>query len=163
MYRNVFPSIALLLFVLIVSASEANAQRIDSSLNANETRIFSLINRERGRTGLGQLAWDDRLADLARRYSEKMAREHFFEHIDGEGNDVVARARQSRIRGWNRIGENLFTCSPTNDYASLSIRGWMHSSSHRENLLDPDWRETGIGVAVDRDGQIYISEVFVDD
>jgi len=163
MYRKIFPSIALVVLSLGAGASQAVAQRIADPINANETRIFSLINRERSRTGLGQLGWDDRLADLARRYSEKMAREHFFEHIDGDGNDVVARARQSRIRGWTRIGENLFTCSPTNDLVNLSVRGWMRSPSHRENLLDPDWRDTGIGIAVDREGQIYITEIFVDD
>jgi uncharacterized protein YkwD len=162
MYRKVFPSIAGIVLALCAFALQTSAQRVSDPFYTNETRIFSLINRERGRTGLGQLGWDDRLADLARRYSEKMAREHFFEHIDSDGNDVVARARQSRIRGWDRIGENLFMCSPTNDYTSLSIRGWMHSPSHRENLLDPDWTETGVGVAVDRDGTIYITEVFVD-
>jgi uncharacterized protein YkwD len=158
MYRNAFFSILISLFVLF-SFQGLLAQSRESN---DESRILSLINRERSRSGLGQLLWDDRLADLARRYSEKMARENLFEHIDSDGNDVVARARQSRIRGWNKIGENLFTCTPTDELAKLSVRGWMHSPTHRENILDPEWHGTGIGIAYARDGEIYITEVFTD-
>jgi len=161
MFRNAVFSIAFL-FILSFSAVSSFAQRSDSFGYGNESQILTLINRERTKIGLGQLAWDSRLADLARRYSEKMARDHLFEHIDSDGNDVVARARQSRIRGWSKIGENLFMCRPTYDLAVLSVRGWMHSPSHRENILDPEWQTTGIGIAYARDGRTYITEVFAD-
>jgi uncharacterized protein YkwD len=159
MYRNVFYSILVSMTVFLCVAA-LSAQRVGISHDPDENRILSLINNERSKTGLGQLSWDDRLADLARQYSEKMAREHFFEHIDSDGNDVVARARQNRIRGWSKIGENLFTCDPTDEVAKLSVYGWMHSPSHKENILDPEWRETGIGIAYARNGEIYITEVF---
>jgi uncharacterized protein YkwD len=158
MYRNAFFSILVSLFILL-SAQTHLSQIVQS---ADEGRILSLINRERSKTGLSQLYWDDRLAGLARQYSEKMAREHFFDHIDSSGNDVVARARQKRIRGWSKIGENLFMCDPTDELARLSVRGWMRSPTHRENILDPEWRGTGIGIAYDRYGEIYITEVFTD-
>jgi uncharacterized protein YkwD len=158
MYRNALFSILVSLFVVLNSqASLAQTAQTD-----DEGRILSLINRERSKIGLGQLSWDDRLADLARHYSEKMAHDHLFEHVDSDGNDVVARARQNRIRGWSKIGENLFMCTPTDELAKLSVRGWMHSPTHRENILDPEWRGTGIGIAYARDGDIYITEVFTD-
>jgi uncharacterized protein YkwD len=91
-----------------------------------------------------------------------MARERFFDHIDRDGNDVVQRAKYSRIRGWNRIGENLFMCSETEQFVVLSVRGWMRSPTHRENILDPGWRTTGIGIAYARNGDIYVTEVFAD-
>ena len=107
MNRNVFLSIALLFLFPIFLSQAIYAQRnFYYSDNQNESQILSLINRERSKFGLDQLGWNQSLADLARRYSEKMAREHFFEHIDSDGNDVVERARQSRIRGWSKIGEN---------------------------------------------------------
>jgi len=163
MNRNVFLSIALLFLFPIFFSQAVRAQRnFYYSDNQNESQILSLINRERSKFGLGQLGWNQSLADLARRYSEKMAREHFFEHIDSDGNDVVERARQSRIRGWSKIGENLFMCSPTQEFTNLSVRGWMRSPSHRENILDPEWRDTGIGIARSGNGEIYITEVFSD-
>ena len=72
-----------------------------------------------------------------------MAREGFFDHIDSHGDSVVEHAKHARVRGWQKIGENLFECEPTNELASLAIRGWMHSPTHRENILDPEWRATG--------------------
>src|SRR5438874_290522 len=165
MYRSVVFSTALLLTAFLFPAHRVAAQQQSGtySLNDNETRIFSLINRERARSGLAQLAWNDQLADLARGYSRTMAREGFFDHIDSEGNSVVERARRSHISHWEKIGENLFSCDPTNEYANLALRGWMHSPSHRDNILDPDWRDTGIGIAISRAGEIYITEVFATD
>jgi uncharacterized protein YkwD len=159
MLRNAVFSILVSLLIVFACQSFL-AQNVQQS--PDEGRILSLINRERTKAGLSDLFWDDRLADLARRYSERMAREHFFEHIDSDGNDVVARARESRIRGWSKIGENLFTCGPTDELARLSLRGWMHSPTHRDNILDPEWHGTGIGIAYDRNGDIYITEVFTD-
>jgi len=163
MNRNAFFSIVLLLaLTLLPDCSLFAQQRERVYANNNETQIFSLINRERSRRGLSQLYWDDRLADLARKYSGTMAREHFFEHIDNNGDSVVERAEHERIRGWNKIGENLFMCNPTDELPSLSFHGWMGSPSHRENILDPEWQQTGIGIAYARDGRTYITEVFAD-
>jgi uncharacterized protein YkwD len=153
-------SIALIIFAVLPAARYSAAQSVSRTASADEVRILNLINRERARLSLTDLAWSDDLADLARSYSERMAREHYFEHIDSSGNDVAARARKMRIRGWSRIGENLFMCSPDGNFTALSVRGWMKSQTHRENILDPDWSETGIGIAYARNGDIYITEIF---
>jgi uncharacterized protein YkwD len=162
MHRNVFCSIALVILTLFAGARFTAAQRTDRVANSDETRILSLINRERSRKGLSGLEWSDDLANVARSYSQKMAREHFFAHVDSNGNDVVARARRMRVRGWAKIGENLFMCSPDDNFTTVSVRGWMRSPTHRENILDPEWRTTGIGIAYARNGDIYITEVFAD-
>ena len=162
MHRNAFCSIALVILTLFAGVEFASAQRTDRVANSDEVRILSLINRERSRQRLSSLLWSDDLADLARSYSQKMAREHFFAHVDSNGNDVVARARRMRLRGWTKIGENLFMCSPDDNFTTVSVRGWMRSPTHRENILDPEWRATGIGIAYARNGDIYITEVFAD-
>ena len=132
-------------------------------LGDDEYRIFDLINRERGRNRLGQLHWDDELAELARSYSEKMADQKFFSHYDSAGETVVQRAEQRRIRGWERIGENLFETRGLEDIPAFALRGWMKSPTHRSNILDSGWTTTGIGIAVARDGKVYITEVFTQD
>lgn len=162
MYRNAICSILLLFSIVFVSASVSIAQRSAGYSDSEEVQILQLVNRERNRRRLTALSWDDRLANLARNYSRKMARERFFSHVDSDGNDVVQRARFSRVRGWSKLGENLFMCSDTDQFVSMSVRGWMRSPSHRENILDPEWRTTGIGIAYARNGDIYITEVFAD-
>jgi uncharacterized protein YkwD len=92
-----------------------------------------------------------------------MAREGFFDHIDGNGNSVVERAGRARISGWSKIGENLFLCEATDQFSDLAIRGWMRSATHRHNILDPDWNSTGIGIAFARNGDIYVTQIFAAD
>lgn len=161
MFRNTLFSSTLVFFLIAFNSVSAIAQRVDrSGAASDEVRIFDLINHERERAGLGSLRLSGRLSDFARTYSRQMARDGLFDHIDRDGNSVVERADQYRISGWSKLGENLFYCEPTNQLAGFAVRGWMQSAIHRRNILDPDWSATGIGIAVSRTGEIYITEVF---
>jgi len=174
-----FSRIALFAFlgVFLLAAVSVSAQRVRIGKSAtgvvssnresrgnlanDEFQIHYLINNERRRKGLGDLYWDDDLAQLARAYSRQMARESFFSHFDRSGNSVVERAQNSDIRGWSKIGENLFFCEGYDDFDALAVRGWMNSSEHRRNVLDRQYTTTGIGIAQTRGGEIYITQVFV--
>ena len=129
----------------------------------DEQRIFSLINREREKNGLGELRWQNDLARLARAYSEKMARENFFSHFERDGASVADRARESRIKNWHKIGENLFYCLGVREYDRFAVQNWMKSETHRRNILDRRLTATGIGLARSREGKIYVTQVFIED
>jgi len=124
----------------------------------DEAKIFDLVNQVRSRSRLNYLAWDDDLARVARNFSRQMARENFFSHADPNGRTVTERAADER---WSKIGENLFMCSGMDDFTAFSVRGWMKSPSHRRNILDREWTETGLGVHRTRDDQVYVTQVFV--
>ena len=151
-----------------VFSFEAAAQRRNntyknsrSDFGNEEFEIFEMINSRRQKNRLGQLGWDDDLAEMARRYSEDMARGNFFSHYDKRGRSVAERAQSSGIRGWSSIGENLFYCSGYDDFSNLAVKSWLESSSHRKNMFNPVWTTTGIGVAADRSGKIYVTQVFL--
>lgn len=131
------------------------------SLAGSESGIYELINRQRRQNGLDELAWDDRLARLAREYSRKMAKETFFSHYDSDGRTVNERAGDSGIGDWRQIGENLFFCEGYDEFDRLAVSGWMKSPSHRRNILERKYNATGIGVARARNGEIYITQIFV--
>ena len=153
MKRKLFFTLFLVaILVTLDSSSLAQSRR--------ESEVFDLINQERSRAGLGTLTWDDRLGGLAREYSRQMARESFFGHFDPEGKDVVARANAARIKNWATIGENLFMCEATPNFARLAAVGWMKSKTHRDNILDVEWTSTGIGIATASNGSIYVTQVF---
>jgi uncharacterized protein YkwD len=154
MRRKLFSS-----FVVIVALiAAANIPSLAQS--RSEAEIFDLINRERLRARLGGLAWDDRLAQLARDYSRQMARQGFFDHYDPAGRTVTDRALSARISNWSSIGENLFFCEEHPYFTTTAVRGWMKSRTHRTNILDRDWTTTGIGIATARDGSIFVTQVF---
>jgi uncharacterized protein YkwD len=44
--------------------------------------------------------------------------------------------------------------------ADWAIQGWLDSPAHRRNLLDPDWRQEGIGVARAENGRLYVTQNF---
>ena len=152
MKRKFFSSFVLVTVAIVTFSVFTAAQTGD------ENEVFMLVNRERSRARLGGLAWDDRLAKVARDYSRRMAREGFFGHYDPDGKTVMDRA--DRIPGWARIGENLFVCDDQPSYTTVAIRGWLKSPTHRTNMLDRTWTATGIGIATARDGTIYITQVF---
>jgi uncharacterized protein YkwD len=163
MFRKAL-SFVLLAVSICMSAGVVPAGTLSrSNLADSEFQIFDLVNREREGRRLGELRWDDRLADMAREYSRQMARGNFFSHYDEAGLTVIDRADRMRIRGWNRIGENLFLTTGMRDLAPFAIRGWLGSPTHRTNMLDRGWTSTGIGIAQTRDGRVYITEVFTED
>ena len=135
----------------------------DISFGGDEKKIFVLVNREREKKGLNRLIWNESLARLARAFSEKMARDDFFDHIESDGADVVKRAKALRIKKWEKIGENLFVCSGYDNYAAFAVQNWMKSKTHRQNILDKDFTATGIGLAAGSDEKIYMTQVFIED
>jgi uncharacterized protein YkwD len=146
----------------IVSGSDRPERRgsIRVKASENEFQIHYLVNNERRRRSLSDLYWDEELARLARAFSRQMARESFFSHFDPDGKSVVERAENSGIRGWSKIGENLFLCEGYDEFDALAVQGWMDSSEHRRNILDRHFNTTGIGIAETRRGQVYITQVF---
>ena len=163
-------SVTLLFVILLAPAVQARVTSVTDntvttppiSASDEEYEIFQLINRERSRSRLSALRWDNGVAELARSYSRKMANEGFFDHVDRDGNSVIQRADRSNVKGWQKIGENLFVCEPINRFSDIAVRGWMKSPAHRRNVLDREWTTTGIGVARARDGSIYVTQVFIE-
>jgi uncharacterized protein YkwD len=163
MARRSLPSFFVIaLFALYAPSFARNTVFVSgASASADEFRIFDLINRERERMRLSPLGWDDQLADFARSYSVRMARGGFFDHEDRNGNYVNQRAEEAGITHWRRIGENLFVCEGIRNVSGFAVDQWMNSDTHRQNILDRKYNVTGIGMARDRNGRIYITEVFI--
>lgn len=133
------------------------APGVVSAQSGDEFEIFQLINRERSKARLSALEWDDRVASVARNYSRQMARENFFDHYDPEGRTVIERAAKLR---WSKIGENLFMGDEIPNFEAFAVKGWMRSTTHRNNILDREWNATGIGVYKTNDDRIYVTQVF---
>lgn len=130
-----------------------------SAQSADEAEVFTLINQERAKYKLQPLVWVDEIASIARSYSRRMAREGFFDHYDPAGKSVSDRARKTE---WSAIGENLFMGTDRDNLWDYSVRGWMRSPPHRRNIITKNYTGTGVGIARSRDGNVYITQVFVE-
>lgn len=126
-----------------------------------ERKILELINRQRAANNLPPLAWNDEVAKIARLHSENMAKYRFFSHVGQDGLAVDDRADSIGLSKWRAIGENIAYNRGFENPVEFTCESWMKSPSHRQNLLDNRWRETGIGVALAADGTYYYTQVFL--
>ena len=124
-----------------------------------EWQMLSALNEERMRHGLTPLAPDATLAAVARWRSDDMGARSYFSH--DIGGYVVFHVLRDIGYGYRAAGENLAynyyaeDRSVTEAHAAL-----MRSTSHRENLLRPDYTYAGIGAAVLPDGKRIYTQLF---
>jgi uncharacterized protein YkwD len=43
----------------------------------------------------------------------------------------------------------------------MAVEKWLLSSSHKTNMLNPQWSDSAIGVAMTEDGKCYFTQVFI--
>src|SRR5690606_23930162 len=111
----------------------------------------------RAAAGLGSLTLDQSLVDVARDHSSDMWARGFFSHVNPDGLDPFDRMKAAGIKfGW--AGENL-AIAPTTAVAHQNL---MDSPGHRENLLSPNFRRIGIGVAHHSEMGLIFTQVFTD-
>ncbi len=124
-----------------------------------ETAIHQQINQVRQQDGLTGLKTNDRLAAVARRYSQQMAEQNFFSHTGSDGTTLVDRVRAGRI-SYYAVGENLFKGTNIAQPAPVAVDGWLNSPGHRKNILRPAFSETGVGVWK-KNNTYYITQLFL--
>ncbi len=74
----------------------------------------------------------------------------YFGH-EGPGGSVDSRVSRAGyldqgVRAFT-IGENIAAGSGREGSPWQIFEDWMHSAPHRENILDPSYRDAGVGVA----------------
>ncbi len=128
---------------------------------SQETDIFVLVNHQRKIHKRRKLKWNRKLAKIARYYSRKMATENFFDHYDPAGGTLLDRAKLFRLKGWRRVGENLFFSEGYISPIDEAVDGWLESPGHKMNMLDKDWTHSAIGVYEARGMKTYVTQVFM--
>lgn len=148
--------------------------------------VFDLTNDERAKLGLKKLSQSRGLAQAAVNHSDDMAKRVYFSHntkgiIFSQSNprDRIAKAgyrpkivaeniamvpvfTSQKIIGARDSQGNFRHIIESNDrtYTSLAktaVEEWMKSPGHRKNILDPKYRELGVGIAIGkRDGIPYV-------
>ena len=142
---------------------------IDYTETDVEQLIIVLVNAERQDYGLSNLSQDALLTSLAREHSAYMAENDLLTHDRFPGESPITY----NMSPWTMRGENLAKM-PTRQtipgpYLSLqevcewAVSGWMNSTGHRENILQPAFNETGVGVSFSEEGAfiyVYITQIF---
>lgn len=126
-----------------------------------EKTAFDLINQKREEKGLKPLEWSNQLLGVARLHSKNMSDLDFFSHKGLDGRYVSDRADEFNLGKWNSIGENIAFNRGFSDPVSKAVTLWFASPTHFANLMNPDWKETAVGIAIKEDGSYYFTQVFL--
>ncbi|MFO1463465.1 MAG: CAP domain-containing protein [bacterium] len=130
-----------------------------------EGLLFSDSNAQRQKKKLAPLEPEAILAKAARDHSQDMLKRNYLSHFSPEGKSVVDRVKKYQPKLQRSLGENLHTISSAQGLvdpkavATQMMDDWMHSASHRKNILSKDYRYLGIACASDG-MRIFCTQVF---
>ncbi len=131
----------------ITQEEEMNVKRI-------RLMMLKLMNEEREMMGLSDIQELENLTELAQFRSQDMAEKGYFGHTTPEGLTVADFRGDFGINA--SVGENI----AIDVNYEMAHEGLMRSPIHLRNIIDPDWKYAGIGVAPDGNGGLIITELF---
>jgi uncharacterized protein YkwD len=121
-----------------------------------QENILERINVYRVKQNLPPLQVNAQIAQAAKTHSREMA-----EKIIPFGHDGFTQ----RIHGLFKLfptanggAENVLYSDV--DDAQTVVQAWLHSRGHRKNI-EGNFNLTGIGVAHDGNGRVYVTEIFI--
>ncbi len=159
-------SLSLLVVALVAAArGPLPAAYPDVPAHPLEGRFLELVDAERKREGRAALRHSEVLALAARHHAAEMVALGYFDHESPTpANETLAQRVANAGGATVRLGENLAQVrSVRDDLAERTLRGWLESSAHRDNLLGEEWTHVGHGLAEHPDGRVFVVQVFAGD
>ncbi len=121
----------------------------------SEQYMLELINAERAAVGAQPLVFDDNLQESTEVHSRWMLASDVFAHEGANGSSPGERMKEAgyRLTGTWASAENIAWVSLREpegyrDEVRLLHKNLMNSPGHRENILNPDFEEIGIGIKI---------------
>jgi uncharacterized protein YkwD len=118
--------------------------------------ILNYTNKFRKSGGFPELIMRDELNEIARKHSTDMASGRAGFGHDGFSRRYAMAAK--KIKGMKAFAENVAYGARSGEEV---VELWKKSTGHRRNMLGR-YTYTGIGIAKDRKGYIYYTQVFAD-
>ena len=136
-----------MLLCAVASPPAAGQSRV--AVEPGTVQLMALANEARAAVGAPPLRWDNGLAEAARKHCLRMAAEGPLAHRYPGELDLSERAGLAGVH-FDLVEENV-AIGPTP--AEIHDE-WMHSTGHRENMLNPDVDRVGIAIVASR-GVLY--------
>ena len=141
------PATRVLLCLAVTCAASVVAPLTPATASGTESQFFSMLNSARADHGLRPYVIEGDLTSVARSHSHEMAARQTLYHNPNLTTDVS---------NWEAVGENVGKGPTVSDIQ----QAFMNSAPHRDNILDHDFTQVGIGVTTDSDGTIWVTEDF---
>lgn len=119
-----------------------------------ETQILTLVNKARLEAGETSMAENQYLKGAAEKKATDMKNRDYFGHQDKSGNNIVSFL--PRDYPYAVLGENIAFGFKNEE---TMIAAWMKSQTHRDNILDKNYRDTAVTV-LPVQGKSLVVQVF---
>lgn len=122
-----------------------------------ESEVVRLVNVERAKVGLPALKENWQLSRIARYKSQDMINKNYFSHYSPTYGSPFDMIESFGIK-FSAAGENIAMGQRTPQEV---MNAWMNSPGHRSNILSPSYTEIGVGLAKDKAGRCYWTQMFI--
>jgi hypothetical protein len=136
-------AIGLIAFQLILSlAGNSFPKVLGYAANISPEEVIRLTNVKRSENGLAPLAQNSTLSQAALAKGNDMLSKGYWAHFAPDGTSPWTFFLNFGYK-YKYAGENL-----ARDFsdASTAVNAWMNSPTHRENILNANYQDIGIGV-----------------
>ncbi|NJL62297.1 MAG: CAP domain-containing protein [Methylacidiphilales bacterium] len=131
------------------------AQATNVDINGVERSIFDQINQYRASKGLSPFTRNSKIDSQAKIHSQNMA-----SGKAGFGHSGFSDRVKATGISYRGAAENVAYNQGYKDSATQAVQGWIKSPGHRGNI-EGKFSQTGIGVATNRKGEVYFTQIFL--
>ncbi|NJM68317.1 MAG: hypothetical protein HC851_22950 [Acaryochloris sp. RU_4_1] len=121
----------------------SSIKKVGISQNNVVQRVLDLSNAERAKVGAPPLRFNAQLTAVAQAHTNLMVQYNQLSHQLPSEPSLGDRVSQAGYR-WSGIAENIAQGQQTPEAV---LQSWMNSPHHRDNLLNPKYRDLGVGYA----------------
>ena len=132
-------------------------QNTTGSFYSFQKEVVRLVNVERSKRGLKELSFNTQLSNVATLKSQDMIDQNYFSHTSPTYGSPFDMMKQFNI-SYRTAGENIAMGQKT---PAEVVNAWMNSQGHRENILNSNFTEIGVGVAKSSNGTLYWTQMFI--
>ena len=140
----------------VPNSSPSTGDYTTISATVQEQKMLNLLNQDRARNGLSALPLDSQLSAIARAKSQEMMEKGYFSHESPTWGKAASMLTAFGY-AYNGVGENI-AHHATVEKAEAAF---LSSSAHRIIMMGSQWKKVGIGITMDKNGSVYVTELFV--
>lgn len=150
-----------------VNTPAVTDQLVDTPAVTNQLvdEMLQLLNEDRESAGRASLTLDRRLTTLAADHSRDMAARHYFDHAAPGDSDAFDRFARAGIQ-FDHAAENIGYIGgrpPEAEVAAINAAMMaepLDGASHHDNIVDTRLHRVGIGLCIEPNGSMYLTEDF---
>ena len=132
-----------ILSLTLMAAGNSGGQQPTTVTDAQWRQdVIELTNRARAKQKLPPLKGVDEMMEIANRHASDMATKNYFSHASQDGRTAYDRIKAFAANAYT--GENIAAGQQT---PTAVVAGWLKSPGHRANIMSPNFREIGVGLA----------------